>query len=76
MEKWTWKQWTSMVLIILTILSCVIMHLVQPQVSYAFAETMTLIGVIVGFIAGYLFKREVVQTQIAGNDSTQIQINK
>lgn len=74
MEKWTWKQWTSMVLIILTILSCVIMHLVQPQVSYAFAETMTLIGVIVGFIAGYLFKREVGQTQIAGNNSTQIQI--
>ena len=52
------------------------MHLVQPTITYAFAEVMTLIGAIVGFVAGYLFKRDIKQTQVAGDNSTQIQIGE
>ena len=76
MKNWTWKQWTSLALIVATVLTCVIMHLVQPTITYAFAEVMTLIGAIVGFVAGYLFKRDIKQTQVAGDNSTQIQIGE
>ena len=44
--------------------------------TYSFAEIMTAVGVVVGFIAGYLFKRDVTQVQVAGDNSTQIQIGK
>ena len=74
MKNWTWKQWTSLALIVVTVLTCFIMHLVQPTITYAFAEVMTLIGAIIGFIAGYLFKRDKKQTQVSRDDSTQIQI--
>lgn len=65
MKNWTWKQWTSLGLVLATVLVCFIMHLVQPTITYAFAEVMTLFGAIVGFVAGYLFKRDVKQTQVA-----------
>ena len=57
MKKWTWKQWTAFGLIIAVILACIILHLVQPTVTYAFAEVMTFVGTLVGAVAGYLFKR-------------------
>lgn len=57
MKKWTWKQWTAFGLIIAVILACIILHLVQPTVTYAFAEVMTFVGTLVGVVAGYLFKR-------------------
>ena len=76
MKNWTWKQWTSLGLVIATLLTCVIMHLVQPTITYAFAEVMTLVGAIIGFVAGYLFKRDIKQTQVAGDNSTQIKIGK
>ena len=76
MKNWNWKQWTSLGLVIATLLTCVIMHLVQPTITYAFSEVMTLIGASVGFVAGYLFKRDIKQTQVSGDNSTQIQIGK
>jgi hypothetical protein len=57
-------------------ITCLVLHLVQPQVTYSFAELMTFIGAGVGFVAGYLFKRDIKQTQVAGDSSTQIQIGK
>ena len=64
MKNWTWKQWTSLALVLATVLACFIMHLVQPTISYAFAEVMTLFSAVVGFVAGYLFKRDVKQIQV------------
>lgn len=59
MKKWTWKQWTAFGLIIAVILACIILHLVQPTVTFAFAEIMTFVGTIVGAVAGYLFNQRI-----------------
>ena len=74
MKNWTWKQWTSLGLVVVIFITCLVLHLVQPQVTYSFAELMTFVGAVVGFVAGYLFKRDLSQTQVAGDSSTQIQI--
>ena len=74
MKNWNWKQWTSFGIIVALLITIVVLHLVQPQITYSFAELMTFIGAIGGFVAGYLFKRDVKQTQVAGDNSTQVQI--
>jgi putative flippase GtrA len=76
MKNWNWKRWTAFGIIAALIITMVVLHLVQPQVTYSFAEIMTAVGTVVGFIAGYLFKRDVTQVQVAGDNSTQIQIDK
>ena len=76
MKNWNWKQWTALGIVAALIITCIVLHLVQPQITYAFAEVMTVCGTIGGFIAGYLFNRDKTQTQVAGDNSTQVQINK
>lgn len=74
MKNWNWKQWTSFGIIVALLITIVVLHLVQPQITYSFAELMTFIGAVAGFIAGYLFKRDIKQTQVASDNSTQVQI--
>ena len=40
MKNWTWKRWTALGIILAVVITCGVMHLVQPQISYAFAEVM------------------------------------
>jgi len=61
MKNWTWKQWTSLGLVVAVFITCLVLHLVQPQITYSFAELMTFVGAVVGFVAGYLFKRDIKQ---------------
>lgn len=56
MKNWTWKQWTAFGLTVAVIIAGVVLHFVQPQVSYAFTEAMTAGGFVLGGIAGYMFK--------------------
>ena len=76
MKNWNWKQWTSFGIVAALLITIIVLHLVQPQITYSFAELMTFIGAVVGFVAGYLFKRDIKQTQVAGDNSTQIQIGE
>lgn len=57
MKNWTWKRWTALGIILAVVIGCGVMHLVQPQVSYAFAEVMTCVGTALGAVAGYLFRK-------------------
>jgi putative flippase GtrA len=74
MKNWNWKQWTAFGIVVALLITIVVLHLVQPQITYSFAEVMTFIGTAAGFVAGYLFKRDIKQTQVAGDNSTQVQI--
>lgn len=56
MKNWTWKQWTAFGLTVAVIIAGIVLHFVQPQVSYAFTEAMTAGGFVLGGIAGYMFK--------------------
>ena len=57
MKNWTWKQWTALGLIAAVVITLVVLHFVQPTVSYAFTEVMTAGGVAVGVLIGYLLKK-------------------
>ena len=59
MKNWSWKQWTAFGIVIALLITMVVLHLVQPQITYSFAELMTFIGAVAGFAAGYLFKRDI-----------------
>jgi hypothetical protein len=58
MKNWTWKQWTALGITAAVIIALIVLHLVQPAVTYAFAEVMTACGFGVGAVVGYLFKKQ------------------
>jgi len=53
MKNWNWKQWTALALAAALIIAVVVLHFVQPVVSFAFTEFATLIGAIIGGVCGY-----------------------
>lgn len=60
MKNWTWKQWTALGIIVAVIITIIVLHLVQPVISYAFAEIMTIIGFGLGCLTGYMFKGKTI----------------
>jgi len=57
MKKLNWQQWTAIGITAAVIITGVVLHLVQPTVSYAFTEIMTAGGFVLGGITGYLLKK-------------------
>jgi len=59
----TWKQWTAIGLTAAVIITGVVLHLVQPEVSYAFTEIVGACAFVLGGISGYLLKKnDVIKT--------------
>lgn len=56
MKNLTWQQWVAIALLAAVIITLIVLHFVQPNVSYAFTEAMAGAGVIVGGVIGYLLK--------------------
>ena len=54
MKKLNWYQWTAIGLIAAIVIAFVVLHLVQPVVSYAFTEILCLGSAVLGGVAGYL----------------------
>ena len=54
MKNWTWKQWTAIGIIAAIIIAAVVLHLVQPTVSYAFLEISSLFTFALGIVTGWL----------------------
>ena len=55
MKTWTWKEWTAFGLIVALVIAIIVLHFVQPVVSYALLEFACCRTGIITFIAGYLF---------------------
>ncbi len=60
MKKLTWQQWTAIGIIAAVIIAAVVLHLVQPQVSYAFFEIGAVVMFALGVVSGYLLKKNNV----------------
>ncbi len=58
MKKLNWKQWTAIAITIVVIISTVVCHFLQPEISYALMEAVSLITFILGYVVGNLFKIE------------------
>lgn len=64
MKNWTWKNWTGFAIIVSAIIAFFICHLVQPQVSYAWLETISAGAFALGGISGYLIGKGKTPMQI------------
>lgn len=58
MKNLTWQQWTAIGIIAAVIIAAVVLHLVQPHVSYAFFEIGAVVMFVVGVLTGYLLKKK------------------
>ena len=66
MKNWNWKQWTALGIIAAVIIAAVVLHLVQPQVSYAYLEICAAVTFVLGGVAGWLLAKKNEPTQNAG----------
>ena len=60
MKNLTWQQWTAIGIIVAVIIAAVVLHLVQPQVSYSFFEIGAVVMFALGVVTGYLLKKKNV----------------
>lgn len=56
MKNLNWKQWTAIGIIAAVVVTAVVLHFVQPEVSYAFTEFVSLGTFVLGGVAGYLLR--------------------
>ena len=64
LKNLSWQQWTAFGLIIALIITAVVLHLVQPEVSFAFTEIASVVTFFVGVVVGYLLgKKKCVCTK-------------
>lgn len=59
MKKLTWQQWTAIGILVAVVITGVVLHLVQPTVSFAFTEIIGAGGFVLGAVSGYLFKNKL-----------------
>lgn len=59
LKKLTWQQWTSIGVIVAFAVIFIILHLVQPSISFAFAELFAIGTFVGGFASGYLFSKRI-----------------
>lgn len=64
MKNLTWQQWTAIGIIAALFITGLVLHFVQPTVSYAFTEAISVATFFVGVVTGYLLKKnDVVKTK-------------
>lgn len=57
MKNFTWKRWVAFGTILAVVIALVVLHLVQPAVSFALLEIFTGSAFILGGVTGYLLKK-------------------
>lgn len=56
MKKLNWKQWTAIGITIAVVIAGVVLHLKQPEVSYAFTEIVAAVSFVLGGGVMWLLK--------------------
>jgi uncharacterized membrane protein YccC len=56
-----WKKWTVIGITAAVLIALVVLHFVQPEVSYAFFELGALVSYALGCVSGYLYKKYRVE---------------
>ncbi len=52
-----WKKWTAIGIIAAVVIAFIVLHLVQPEVTYAFTEMLCAGAFILGGVAGYFISK-------------------
>lgn len=53
-KNFSWQQWTGVALFVAVVVTLIVLHFVQPTVSYALTEAFTCCGFLVGLVSGFL----------------------
>ena len=61
MKNFTWKQWTAIGVIAAVVITLVVLHLVQPVITFAWTEVFCAGSFILGGVAGYLIKKDIIK---------------
>lgn len=60
MSKLSWKQWTAIGILLAALITGVVLHLKQPEVSYAFTEIVAVVSFVLGGGVMWLFKSKKI----------------
>lgn len=52
-----WKKWTAIGIIAAVMIAFIVLHLIQPEVTYAFTELIAFGTFILGGVAGYFISK-------------------
>lgn len=61
MKNFTWKQWTAIGVIAAVVITLIVLHLVQPVITFAWTEVFCAGSFILGGVAGYLIKKDIIK---------------
>jgi hypothetical protein len=70
-----WKKWTAIGITVAVVATGIILHLVQPTISFAWTELMCACAFIAGGVSGYLAKGHIVKKN-DGNDYANVKGSK
>ena len=65
MKTWTWKEWTGFGLVAALIIAIVVLHFVQPVVSYTLLEFACCGIGIITFVTDYLFGKSCKEKSVS-----------
>lgn len=71
-----WKKWTAIGVSAAVVIAIIVMHLVQPKITYAWAEVMCFVTFVAGAVVGYLAKGHIVKKADEGNKYASVEGNK
>lgn len=57
----SWKFWTLFVIIAALVIAAVVLHLVQPKVTYAWIEIVSFVTFVLGCVAGVILHMKWVE---------------
>lgn len=70
-----WKKWTAIGIGAAVIIAIIVLHIVQPKISYAWAELLCFGTFVAGVAAGYLAKGHITAKN-DGNKYPSVEGNK
>jgi hypothetical protein len=53
-----WKRWTALGLGLAIVITLIVLHLVQPEISYAWNEVFCAVAFVTGFIISRLWRND------------------
>lgn len=56
MKNFNWQTWTAIGIIAAVIITLIVLHLVQPTLTFAWCEVFTVCAFILGVATGYFLK--------------------
>lgn len=53
LKGFNWRKWLVIGIIAAVVIAILVLHLVQPKITYAFAEVMSFLTFVAGGVAGW-----------------------